>query len=72
MKELKLFLLMWPRPHRLKENCLIYIPGVSPRSYTASAVFPAMLQQGTAGKIFMSFHDNKRELKGFRFLLNSV
>lgn len=60
---------MRPRPHWLKENCLIYIPDVLLRSYMASAVFPAMLHLGTAGKFSMSFHANRESWRGSVFFL---
>jgi len=41
---------MWPRPHRFKENCLIYIPGTLPWRFKVSAVFPAMLQLSNGGQ----------------------
>lgn len=52
MKALKfyLFLLMWPRPDRLKEKCLIYFPDVSPWRFKISAVFPTMLQLNDGGQ----------------------
>lgn len=45
-----LFLLMLPRSHRLREDGLIYIPGVSPWRVKVSALFPTLVQLNNGGQ----------------------
>lgn len=41
---------MLPRSHRLREDGLIYIPGVSPWRLKVSVLFPALLQLNNGGQ----------------------
>lgn len=41
---------MLPRSHRLREDGLVYIPGVSPWRLKVSALFPELLQLKNRGQ----------------------